>query len=57
MALRIGTVGLGLEASGSNLDPTWLWLFGAGLDLGGTVYFIYLFIYFFKSSFTVGIQK
>ena len=36
LALRIGSVGLELEASGSNLD--WLLLFGAGLDLGGIIH-------------------
>ena len=33
MALRIGFVELGLEASGSDMD--WLWIFGAWVGLGG----------------------
>ena len=37
LALRIGSVGLELEASGSNLD--WLLLFRAGLDLGGIIHY------------------
>ena len=32
MALRVGSVGLRLEASGSNLD--WLWPLGACVGLG-----------------------
>ena len=35
LALRIGSVGLGLEASGSDLN--WLWHFRAWLHFGVTV--------------------
>ena len=35
LALRIGSVGLGLEASGSDLS--WLWHFRAWLHFGVTV--------------------